>query len=75
MIDVKQVLWRKDIAVEEKNDQVIIYVDSVSAVSDSEGTGTGTASKGYESNDTADEFTLCLLSGFLIRKFEIMLEN
>ena len=53
-MDVEQELWRRDIAVEEEVDRVIIYVDSDSDVSDSEDKDT----EGNESTDTADESKL-----------------
>ena len=55
---IDQEYWKRDKAVEEEIDRVIIYVDSNSAVSDSE--GTDTASEGDESADTADETKLFL---------------
>ena len=56
MMDIEQEFWRRDIAVEEEVDRVIIYVDSDSDVSDSE--DTDTASEGNESTDTAEESKL-----------------
>ena len=55
-MDIEQEFWRRDIAVEEEVDRVIIYVDSNSDVSDSE--DTDTASEGNESTDTAEESKL-----------------
>ena len=56
VMDIEQEFWRRDIAVEEEVDRVIIYVDSDSDVSDSE--DTDTASEGNESTDTAEESKL-----------------
>ena len=53
-MDIDQEFWRRDIAVEEEVDRVIIYVDSDSHVNDSE----HTASEGNKSTDTADESKL-----------------
>ena len=55
-MDIDQEFWRRDIAVEEEVDRVIIYVDSDSHVNDSE--HTDTASEGNKSTDTADESKL-----------------
>ena len=53
VMDIEKELWRRDIAVEEEVDRVIIYVASDCDVSISE--DTDTASEGNESTDTADE--------------------
>ena len=56
VMDIEHEFWRRDIAVEEEVDRVIIYVDSNSDVSDLE--DTYTALEGNESTNTANESKL-----------------
>ena len=53
VIDIEQEFWRRDTAVEEEVDRVLIYVAPDSDVSNLE--DTDTASEGNELTDTADE--------------------
>ena len=52
VMDIEQEFWRRDIAVEEELDRVIIYVDPDSDVTDSE--DSDTASVDNKLMDTAD---------------------
>ena len=52
-MDIEQEFWRRDIAVVEEVDRVIIYVNSNSDVSYSE--DTDTASEDDESRDTGEQ--------------------